>query len=176
MRKVASVVLILAFAFLLSSCHVLAGGIILQMFGMEFTSQIEWWEECLSVNLEDLTDNHIKTICLKEDKGGNALIIQYIDLEGAGEAFSASNIENSGNWKSLPYTQEIDELFVQKGVYEQYGFEMIEDGYFTVSGIRKDGTGIDFDFSNFDLWYDYQVGIWDASDECLYYIFIGTQP
>ena len=56
------IIISLLMIFSLTGCNRILGGAILENFGMEFTSQIEMMEECLDVDLDDLTDSNIERI------------------------------------------------------------------------------------------------------------------
>ena len=85
-----------------TGCNRILGGTILEMCGMKFTSQIEMLEECLSIRLDDLTDDSIKTICSEADPEGNFLCIRHISFEGEGDVVS-SQIANNEYWLELPF-------------------------------------------------------------------------
>lgn len=146
----------------------------MEYFGMEFSSQIEMIETCLSVNLDDLTDSNIKTMYSFTDANGNDLTIRYIDLDGAG-AFVEKDIASSEHWRSLPYDSVIKDLLGSSGATKQFGFESIRDGYFVMSGVGLNKDAFDFDHDHFHEWYAFEIGIWDSNDETLYYISITNQ-
>ena len=151
----------------LCGCNKLVGGNLLEMVGMEFDLQIEMIEECLSINLEDLTDDSIETIYLETDPEGNSVSIQSISLEGAGDCIE-QKVKESNRWSLLPLNDAVDEVLALNVVYDQYDFENTT-GYFTVSGVFPNGEGFDFDQNNIDKWDVYEIGIWDSSDETLYF-------
>ena len=157
----------------LCGCNKLAGGNLLKMAGMEFDSQIEMIEECLSIDLEDLTDDFIETIYSETNPNGNSVSIQFISLEGAGDVVE-SEIKKSNRWSALPLNDAVDNVLSSNGVYDQYSFENT-NGYFTISGVLPNGEGFDFDQSNMDKWEVYEIGIWDSYDETLYFISITKQ-
>lgn len=172
------ITILLAFFALLSltGCgRGILGGTLLEQFGMVFSSRIEMIEECLSVDLDDLTDDHINTICSVSDTNGNDLTIQYIDLEGAGE-FIEKEIGDSGYWHALPFDSVIGELLESSGAEKQFDFESIREGYFVMSGVGSNSDTFDFNWEHFNEWYGFEIGIWDSNDETLYYISITTQP
>ncbi|MBQ3547705.1 MAG: hypothetical protein IJA44_04445 [Clostridia bacterium] len=157
----------------LCGCNKLVGGNLLEMSGMEFDSQIEMMEECLSIDLEDLTDNFIETIYSETDPNGNSVSIQFISLEGAGDVVEPK-IKESNRWSALPLNDAVDNVFLSNDIYDQYSFEDV-NGYFTISGVLPNGEGFDFDQSNMDKWEVYEIGIWDTYDETLYFISITKQ-
>ncbi len=128
-------------------------------------------EECLCVNLEDLTDNCIETIYSETDENGNDISIKLIDFNSAGKHIS-SNIAFSEQWSILPLDDEIKKLFTANEIGAHLDFEAIKDGYFVVSGVSLDTEEFDFNCVNFDKWYTFEVGIWDANAETLYFISI----
>ena len=174
MKKTLTLSIIIFILFSLVGCNKFLGGIVLEQFGMEFTSQIGMMEECLDVDLDDLTDSNIKTIYSYTDPEGNDLTIRYLDLEGAGE-FVEKDIINSDNWKTLPYDSIIENLLESSGANKQFDFTEIKDGYFVISGVCDGKNEFDFDLNNFNKWYGFEVGIWDSNDETLYFISI-TNP
>ena len=141
---------------------------------MEFTSQIEMLEKALSIDLDDLTDKHIKSIYSHTDENGYDLTIQYIDLDGAGEVVE-SDIANNKNWYALPLTNTVQELLQASKANAQYDFEGIEEGYYVLSGVDFGKSEYDFNINNYDNWYAFQIGIWDSNAETLYYISITDQ-
>lgn len=157
----------------LCGCNKLVGGNLLEIAGMEFDSQIEMIEGCLSIDLEDLTDNFIETIYSETNPNGNSVSIQFISLEGAGDVVE-SKIKESDRWSALPLNDTIDNVLSSNGVYDQYSFEDT-NGYFTISGVLPNGEGFDYDQSNMDKWEVYEIGIWDSFDETLYFISITKQ-
>ena len=157
----------------LCGCNKLVGGNLLEMSGMEFDSQIEMMEECLSIDLEDLTDNFIETIYSETDPNGNSVSIQFISLEGAGDVVE-HKIKESNRWSALPLNDAVDNVFLSNDIYDQYSFEDV-NGYFTISGVLPNGEGFDYDQSNMDKWEVYEIGIWDSFDETLYFISITKQ-
>ena len=157
----------------LCGCNKLVGGNLLKMAGMEFDSQIEMIEECLSIDLEDLTDNFIETIYSETNPNGNSVSIQFISLEGAGDVVE-SKVKESNRWSALPLNDDVDNVLSSNGVYNQYSFEDT-NGYFTISGVLPNGEGFDYDQSNMDKWEVYEIGIWDSFDETLYFISITKQ-
>ena len=157
-----------------TGCNIILGGTLLKIFGMEFTSQIEMLEECLSINLDDLTDDCIKTIYSESDPEGNNLCIQYISLEGKGAVIS-SQISDSEYWTELPYNSEIENLLAGSGVDEHYDFSCINEGSYIISGTSENSTCFHFDRQNMDTWITYEIGIWDPADETLYFISITNQ-
>ena len=126
--------------------------------------------KCLSIDLEDLTDDFIETIYSETDPNGNSVSIQFISLEGAGDVVE-QKIKESNRWSALPLNDAVDNLLSSKGVYDQYSFEDT-NGYFTISGVSPNGEGFDFDQGNMDKREVYEIGIWDTYDETLYYISI----
>lgn len=157
----------------LCGCNRLVEGNLLEMAGMEFDSQIEMIEECLSIDLEDLTDNFIETIYSETDPTGNSVSIQFISLESAGDVVE-SKIKESDRWSALPLNDAVNNVLSSNGVYDQYSFEDT-NGYFTISGVLPNGEGFDFDPSNMNKWEVYEIGIWDSFDETLYFISITKQ-
>lgn len=173
MRKTKLTFLSITLIIVLCGCNRLLGGKLLEMAGIEFDSQIEMIEECLSIDLEDLTDDFIETIYTETDPEGNSVSIQYISLEGAGEIIE-SQIKESDRWSTLPLNEAVDEILSSNDVYNQYDFENIT-GYFTISGVLPNGESFDFNQNNIDKWQTYEIGIWDSYDETLYYISITKQ-
>lgn len=171
------IILLLSIVFTILSCcgcNRIVGSNIVEMFDMEFSSQIEMIEQCLSVDLDDLTDKSVKTIRSNTDPNGNDLTIKHIDLDGAGDYIS-NDITSSNNWNGFPIDEKIDTLLSTYGVDEYLDFALIDEGYFTVSGVSFGKEGFDFNINNFNNWYAYEIGIWDANAETLYYISITTQ-
>lgn len=158
----------------LVGCNKVLSGTILEQLGMEFTSQIKMVDECLDVDLDDLKDSSIKTICSNTDPEGNDLTIRYIDLEGAGDMFE-NDIKTRKNWHALPYNAAIENLLNTSGASEQFPFDGIQKGYFIISGVSFGKDTFDFDCNNFNNWYGFNIGIWDSNDETLYYILITKQ-
>ncbi|MBQ5321808.1 MAG: hypothetical protein J6K88_07140 [Oscillospiraceae bacterium] len=173
MRKTILSIMAIMLIYALCGCNRLVGGDLLEMTGMEFDSQIEMIEECLSIDLEDLTDNFIETIYSETDPNGNSVSIQFISLEGAGDVVE-SKIKKSNRWSALPLNDAVNNVLSSNGVYDQFDFEDT-NGYFTISGVLPNGEGFDFDQSNMDKWEVYEIGIWDSFDETLYYISITKQ-
>ena len=143
------------------------------MAEIEFDSQIEMIEECLSIDLEDLTDDFIETIYSETDPEGNSVCIQFISLEGAGNIIE-TEIKESDRWSTLPLNDAVDEVLLSNGVYDQYDLENT-NGYFTISGVLPNGEDFDFNQNNIDKWKVYEIGIWDSYDETLYFISITKQ-
>ena len=160
--------------FTLSGCRRIIGGTILEMLGMKFTSQIEMLEECLSVQLDGLTDHSIKNIYSDGDSEGNSICIQYISLEGKGDVIS-SQIENNKYWNDLPCDSEIQNLLSTSTVEERCDFSHINEGSYIVSGVSVTDDFFDFNRQNADTWITYEIGIWDLDNEILYYISITSQ-
>ena len=173
MRKTILSIMAIMLIYALCGCNRLVGGDLLEMTGMEFDSQIEMIEECLSIDLEDLTDNFIETIYSETDPNGNSVSIQFVSLEGAGDVVE-SKIKKSNRWSALPLNDAVNNVLSSNGVYDQFDFEDT-NGYFTISGVLPNGEGFDFDQSNMDKWEVYEIGIWDSFDETLYYISITKQ-
>lgn len=173
MRKTILSIMAIMLIYALCGCNRLVGGDLLEMTGMEFDSQIEMIEECLSIDLEDLTDNFIETIYSETDPNGNSVSIQFISLEGAGDIVEPK-IKESNRWSALPLNDAVNNVLSSNGVYDQFDFEDT-NGYFTISGVLPNGEGFDFDQSNMDKWEVYEIGIWDSFDETLYYISITKQ-
>ncbi len=172
MKKTGVLLCIIILIFSLSGCNILLGGTVLETLGVKFTSQIEMIEECLSIDLGDITDNSIKRIYSYTEPDGNYdLSIQCIPLEGSGNLIT-SELSKSDNWSVLPYDESIEKLFLSNNVYENYDFKIIENGYYTISGISENNDFYDFDRNNFESWHTYEIGIWDSNDEILYYISI----
>lgn len=174
MKRTGIIVILLLLLLDLSGCNKVLGGAILEKHGMKFTSQIEMLEKALSIDLDDLTDKHIKTIYSHTDESGNDLTIQYIDLDGSGEVVE-EDIANNENWCKLPFNSTMQELLQTNKANEQYDFEGIEEGYYILSGVDFSQEGYDFNIDNYDNWYAFQIGIWDSNDETLYYISITDQ-
>lgn len=174
MRKALTLFVVIFILFSLVGCNNFIGGTVLEMFGMEFTSQIEMIEECLSVDLGDLTDSNIKTIYSYTDPKGNDLTIKYIVLEGAGDIFE-NDIENREKWNTLPYNTAVETLLKSSGANEQFAFGDIVEGHFIISGVSFGKDAFDFDCNNLDSWYGFNIGIWDSNAETLYYISITEQ-
>ena len=59
MKKPILSIFVITLTIALCGCNKLVGGNLLEMTGMELDSQIEMIEECLSMDLEDLTDDCI---------------------------------------------------------------------------------------------------------------------
>lgn len=173
MKKTILSIFVITLIIALCGCNKLVGGNLLEMTGMEFDSQIEMIEECLSIDLEDLTDDFIETIYSETDTEGNSVSIQFISLEGAGDVVEPK-IKESNRWSALPLNNTIDEVLLSNGVYDQYGFEKT-NGYFTISGVLPNGESFDFDQNNINKWEVTEIGIWDSSDETLYFISITKQ-
>ena len=173
MRKTILSILVLMIVIALCGCNKFVGGNLLEMAGMKFDSQIEMIEKCLSIDLEDLTDDYIETIYSQTDPEGNSVNIQFISLEGAGDVIEPK-IKESNKWSALPLNDAVDNLLSSSGVYDQYGFEDTH-GFFTISGVLSHGEDFDFDQSNMSKWEVYEIGIWDTYDETLYYISITKQ-
>ena len=173
MKKIILSAFVIVLIISLCGCNKLTGGNLLEIAGMEFDSQIEMIEECLSIDLEDLTDNFIETIYSETDPNGNSVSIQFISLEGAGDVVE-SKVKESNRWSALPLNDDVDNVLSSNGVYNQYSFEDT-NGYFTISGILPNGEGFDYDQSNMDKWEVYEIGIWDSFDETLYFISITKQ-
>ena len=174
MKRITAIIISLFAIFSLSSCNRILGGAILENFGMEFTSQIEMMEECLDIDLDDLNDSNIKTIYSHTDPEGNDLTIKYIDLDGAGDVFE-NDIENRENWNTLPYNTTVETLLKSSGANEQFAFDDIKEGRFSISGVSLGKDEFDFDYNNFNNWYVFNIGIWDSNAETLYYISITDQ-
>ena len=174
MKKALTILIAILTLFLFTGCNKFLGGTVLEQFGMEFTSQIEMIEECLNIDLDDLTDSDIKTIYSYTEPEGNNLTIKYIDLEGAGDVFE-NDIENRENWNTLPYNTTIKTLLKSSGANEQFAFNDIKEGQFIISGVSLDKDEFDFDYNNLNNWYGFNIGIWDSNDETLYYISITNQ-
>ena len=87
-----------------------------------------------------------------------------------------NNLNNLSNHQIelLSYNNTIDEILLSNGVYDQYGFEKT-NGYFTISGVLPNGESFDFDQNNINKWEVTEIGIWDSSDETLYFISITKQ-
>ena len=171
MKKALTILIAILTLFLFTGCNKFLGGTVLEQFGMEFTSQIEMIEECLNIDLDDLTDSDIKPIYSYTDPEGNDLTIKYIDLEGAGDVFE-NDIENRENWNTLPYNTTIKTLLESSGANEQFAFNDIKEGQFIISGVSLGKDEFDFDYNNLNNWYGFNIGIWDSNDETLYYISI----
>ena len=173
MKKIILSAFVVVLIISLCGCNKLTGGSLLEIAGMEFDSQIEMIEECLSIDLEDLTDNFIETIYSETNPNGNSVSIQFISLEGAGNVVE-SKVKESNRWSALPLNDDVDNVLSSNGVYNQYSFEDT-NGYFTISGVLPNGEGFDYDQSNMDKWEVYEIGIWDSFDETLYFISITKQ-
>ena len=173
MKKVISSILVITLLFALSGCNKLVGGNLLEVAGMKFDSQIKMIEECLSIDLDDLTDDFIETIYSETDPDGNSVSVQFVSLEGAGDVIEPQ-IKELNRWSALPLNDRIDGILTSFGVYDQYDFENTA-GYFTISGVLPNGETFDFDENNIDMWEVYEIGIWDSYDETLYFISITKQ-
>jgi len=173
-KKIAVIFLSLFIMLSFTSCNKFLGGTVLDKFGMEFSSQIEMMEECLNVDLDDLTDDSIKNIYSFTDTNGNDLTINYIKLE-ENDDFIKNNIINSDNWQALPYDDAIENLLESSGANEQFDFTRIKNGYFTISGVCEDKDEFDFERNNFSKWYGFKIGIWNSKDKTLYFISITDQ-
>lgn len=173
MKKIILSIFVIALVISLCGCNKSVVKAPLEMAGMEFDSQIEMIEACLSVDLEDLTDDFIETIYSETDPNGNSVSIQFVSLEGTGDVVE-SKIKESNRWSALPLNDAVDNVLSLNGVYDQYSFENT-NGYFTISGVLPEGEGFDFDQSNTDKWEVYEIGIWDTYDETLYFISITKQ-
>lgn len=113
---------------------------------------IEAVEKALSVDLDSLSDDSVKDIF-----SGAGLVIKYVDLEGAG-ALIEKDIARNPKWSPLPYSGKVKELLASSGADRHYAFDEIEKGYYTLSEAADGHT----------------VGIWDSTDETLYYISVTT--
>ena len=173
MKKTILSIFVITLTIILCGCNRSPEANLLNIAGMEFSSQIEMIEKCLSVDLDDLTDDFIETIYSKTDPDGNSLSIKFISLEGAGDLVE-QKIKESDRWSALPLNDAVDKLLASTGAYEQYDFEST-NGYFTVSGVLPNGEDFDFDQNNIGEWKIYEIGIWDSSDETLYFISINKQ-
>ena len=173
MKKIILSIFVITLIISLCGCNRLVREKHLKIAEMEFDSQIEMIEKCLSIDLEDLTDDLIETIYSETDPKGNSVSIQFISLEGAGDVVE-QKIKESNRWSTLPLTHSINELLASNGVYKQYDFENI-NGYFTISGILPNGKDFDYNQNNIDKWKTYKIGIWDSFDETLYFISITKQ-
>ena len=111
MKKTIVSIFVITLILALCGCNKLVGGNLLEMAGMEFDSQIEMIEECLSIDLEDLTDDFIETIYSETDTEGNSVSIQFISLEGAGDVVEPK-IKESNRWSALPLNNTIDEVLL----------------------------------------------------------------
>ena len=78
-----------------------------------------------------------------------------MDLEGAGEVIE-KDIASSPKWNPLPYSGNVKELLTSSGADKHYDFDGIEKGYYTLNEAADSHT----------------VGIWDSTDETLYYISV----
>lgn len=173
MKKVLPLIFAITLIITLCGCNKLVGGNLLEMAGMKFDSQIEMIEECLSIDLDNLTDEFIETIYSETNPKGNSVSIQFVSLEGTGDVI-APKIKESNRWSVLPLNDTVDEVLTSNGVYDQYDFESTT-GYFTISGVLPNEKGFDFDQNNIDKWGVIEIGIWDSSDETLYFISIIKQ-
>lgn len=173
MKKTILSILVIMLISALCGCNRLVGGNIIARAGIEFDSKIEMIEECLSIDLDDLTDDFIETIYSETAPNGNSVSIQSIWLDGAGDVVEPK-IKESNRWSALPLNDAVNNVLSSNGVYDQYSFEDT-NGYFTISGALPDGEGFDFDQSNMDKWEVYNIGIWDTYDETLYFVSITKQ-
>lgn len=167
-----ALVLICALLLTLCSCHRSVGGALLERAGMEFTSQIEMIEACLAIDLGDLTDDSIKRLHEETSPERVGYSILYIDLEGAGDVINAQLAVSEYRYP-LPLDDQISTLLTEYKVGDAYDFSGITEGYCVISGIDSYGASeIDFDVNHFDTWDIYEIGIWDSSDETLYFVSI----
>lgn len=167
-----AIILLFSLLLVLCSCRRSLGGSLLEFAGMEFTSQIEMIEKCLAIDLDDLTDDTVKRLHEETSPEGVGYSILYIDLEGAGDVID-TQLANSEYWHPLPLTDKISHLLTEYKVEDAYGFSDIDQGYSVMSGVDSEDTSdFDFDIEHFDAWDIYEIGIWDSSDETLYYISI----
>lgn len=173
MKRAISLVAVIILTISLCGCEKLVGGNFLEMCGIKFDSQIEMIEDCLSINLDDLTDDSIKTIYSDTDPNGNSVSIQYISLEGAGNVIEPI-IQNSNRWSALPLSDIVDKILSANKVYDEFDFSKI-NGYFTISGVLPNEDGFNFNKNNINVWEVYEIGIWDSNDETLYYVSITKQ-
>ena len=118
MRKTILSIMVIMLIYTLCGCNRLVEGNLLEIAGMEFDSQIEMIEECLSIDLEDLTDNFIETIYSETDPNGNSVSIQFISLEGAGDVVEP-RIKESNRWSALPLNNTIDEVLNYFTIYNE---------------------------------------------------------
>jgi len=173
MKKTIFSIFVITLIIALCGCNKLVGGNILEIAGIKFDSQIKMIEECLSINLGDLTDDCIETLYSETDPEGNSISIQLISIEGAGEVIE-EKIKVSNRWSTLPLNDAVDKVLLSNGVYEQYNFKNT-NGYFSISGILPNGEGFDFYQNNIDKWEVCEIGIWDSDNEALYFITIIKQ-
>ena len=114
---------------------------------------------------------YCQTIVYKKGKG---LIVQFIDLEGAGDIIE-EDIANNGKWHKLPYDKKIEKLLETSEADKHYAFEDIQEGYYVLSGVCPHKDEVDFNPDNFDSWCAYSIGFWDTYDETLYFISVTNE-